>query len=108
MSDKTIYTKRQKLHKQIQNLVGEDVKVYFEVDTNTKMQYPCVIYRRTRFKNEWANNHKYLDNAEYDIIYVTAEPDDETVKALLTLPMSSYDRRYVTQNMYHDVLQVFI
>ena len=108
MSDNAIRNKRAKLHKEIKRLVGVGVEVYFEADVNTNLDYPCVIYKRVRFTNEWAGNSKYLDNSEYDITYVSMNPDDEAVKSLLTLPMSSYDRRYVAQSLYHDVIQVFI
>ena len=108
MSGNTIKAKRAKLHKDIQTLVGDSVKVYFEPVENVKMEYPCVIYRRTRRLHKWALNVKYLDNTEYDIIYVTEDPDDDVVTELLKLNMSSYDRRYVTNSMYHDVIQVFI
>ena len=85
----------------------ESRNVYYKPPESTKMQYPAIRYSKKNIQSVYANNSKYLMRDCYELIVISRSPDHPVIKKLLALPYCSYDRPYVADNLYHDVLTIY-
>lgn len=85
----------------------ESRNVYYQPPESIKMQYPAIRYSKKNIQSVYANNSKYLMRDCYELIVISRSPDHPVIKKLLALPYCSYDRPYVADNLYHDVLTIY-
>lgn len=90
----------------LEELLGSR-NVYCKPPESIKMQYPAIRYSRKRIESVHANDSKYLMRDCYDLIVISRSPNDPVVRKLLELPYCSYDRQYVSDNLYHDLLTIY-
>ena len=85
----------------------ESRNVYYQSPESVKMQYPAIRYSKKNIQSVYANNSKYLMRDCYELIVISRKPDDPVIKKLLALPCCGYDRQYIADNLYHDVLTIY-
>lgn len=94
------------LHSVLQEMF-ESENVYYQPPENVKMQYPAIRYSKKKIDAIHANDSKYLMRECYELIVISRTPDHPVIKKLLALPYCSYDRPYIADNLYHDVLTIY-
>ena len=94
------------LHNTLKTLLGSS-NVYFQPPSNLKMEYPCIVYRRNSDDTRFSNNKLYGRKIRYQVTYVDRNPDSNISQKLSELPLSSFDRFYVSDNLNHDVYNIF-
>jgi hypothetical protein len=97
---------RLELQTLLKSLLGSD-KVYFQPPPNTKIQYPCIIYSRDDERVDHADNAPYTRRIRYQVTVIDANPDSLIPAKIAALPLCSYDRFYTSDNLNHDVYQLF-
>lgn len=97
---------RIELHSLLQELLGSS-NVYYQPPESIKMQYDAIRYSKKNIRSVYANGGKYLMHDCYELIVISKLPDHPVIKKLLALPYCSYDRRYVADNLNHDVLTIY-
>lgn len=97
---------RIKLQGLLEELLGSS-NVYYKSPESKKMEYPAIKYSLDNIDKKSANDTVYLLNKRYEIIVISKKPDHPVINKLLQLPMCSYERRYVSDNLYHDVLTLY-
>ena len=89
----------------------ESENVYYQAPgsgtTNFKMEYPAIKYSKSSITKTHANDIAYSMRDRYEIVVIAKLPDNEVIKKLLELPYCSYDRQYISNNLYHDVLTIY-
>lgn len=85
----------------------ESRNVYYQSPESVKMQYPAIRYSKKKIESVHANDSKYLMRDCYELIVISRTPDHPVIKKLLELPYCSYDRQYIADNLYHDVLTIY-
>ena len=92
----------------LQNLMGPEVKVYFEAPENLKLKYPCVMISRTNALIDYADNKPYHITKRYTVTLISRTSDNESyLDKLLEFPMSTYDRQFINDNLVHDVFSIY-
>lgn len=81
--------------------------VYFQPPTGTKIAYPCIVYDLERTNVRFADNAPYALYNEYEIKYITRDPDDPVREQLVMLPLCSSERSYVADNLYHYPFRMY-
>lgn len=82
--------------------------VYFQAPRDDKMVFPCIKYEMMRPSIVHANNHIYKHTKRYQVEYITKDPDDPIIDALLYfLPHTDFDRQYKSNNIYHNVYEIY-
>lgn len=90
----------------LEELLGSR-NVYYQPPESIKMQYDAIRYSKSTITSRYANNNKYSMKDCYELIVISKRPDNPVIKKLLALPYCSYDRPYVADNLYHDVLTIY-
>lgn len=97
---------RLELQSKLEELLGSK-NVYYQSPPSTGMSYPAIVYSKSKLDITHADNQNYKLNTRYDLIVIDRRPDNPVINSLLGLPYCSYDRRYKTDNLYHDSLTLF-
>lgn len=95
---------QQELQKKLEELFGSK-NVYYQAPGN--MKYPAIRYNLDDIETDHANDRVYRKNRRYQVIVIDRLPDNPVLDALLELPMCSYDRHYVADNLNHDVFTLY-
>ena len=82
-------------------------EVYYKPPKNTMMSYPAIRYELQGIFFHRADDLSYTKRNRYEVIVIDKKPDNLVISKLLDLPYCSYDRQYIADNLYHDVLTLY-
>ena len=82
-------------------------EVYYKPPKNTMMGYPAIRYSLKDIVLKRADDSSYTKRNRYEVIVIDKKPDNPVISKLLDLPYCSYDRQYIADNLYHDVLILY-
>lgn len=99
-------TPRQILQDLLKQILGSS-NVYFQPPESIKMNYPCIVYRRDFIHTQYGDNSPYKNKKRYQLTIIDRDPDSVIVDRVAHLPMCSYDRSFSTDNLNHDVFNLF-
>lgn len=98
---------RLELHEKLCTILGSR-NVYFQPPESIKLQYPCIIYSRSRYEKQNADNTAYTVLARYTVTVVYKDPDsDLPIKLLTEFQRITFDRNYKVDNLNHDVFDLY-
>ena len=103
---------RLQLHAEFVKILGtqsEQVsRVYFQPPENLRMGYPCIRYSLAGIKSDHADDINYNSTNRYEIVVIDSDPDSDIhAKIMAHFPMCSFDRSYVSDGLYHNVLTLY-
>ena len=81
--------------------------VYFQPPENLKLQYPAIVYNHERYWLNHADNNQYLKYRKYEIMLIDRNPESPYEQQLEDLPMCSFVRRFVSDNLHHYVFNIY-
>lgn len=83
-----------------------NANVYFQPPT--KLSYPCIVCEKSNYAIEYGNNIVYKKKTHYTVTLIGSSYNNEKIiDNLLTIPYCSYDRRFISDNLYHDVFDLY-
>lgn len=94
------------LQSELEEMLGSK-HVYYQPPENLKIEYPAIIYSVNDYMSINADNIKYNNRTQYQITVIDKKPDNEVIKKILDLPLSSFDRHYAYNNLNHDVITLY-
>lgn len=83
-----------------------EVHLYYQPPVSLKMQYPCIRYELDRIRNTHANGHVYTQHPSYTVTVIDRSPDSAITAAVSMLDQCRHDRRFIADNLYHDVFTI--
>ena len=81
--------------------------VYFQPTEKTKIEYPCIIYERAAGIDIPADNIPYLMHMSYNVTVIDKDPDSEIPSKVRALPLCTFNRHFVTENLHHDIFTIY-
>lgn len=97
---------RLEFHNKLVKLLGNN-HVYYQPPESLKMEYPGIVYSRIDIDSKYADDIRYSSINCYNVIVIDRKPDNAVIQKILDLPRSSYDRQYIFNNLYHDVIKIY-
>lgn len=98
---------RLELHEILKTIVGSS-HVYFQPPESLMMVYPCIVYSLADVSINYADNIPYKNMRSYEITAITKDPDNDYIEQMLaTFKYCRYNRRFVNDNLYHDVFTLY-
>lgn len=85
----------------------ESNAVYFQSPPTIQMVYPCIVYHRSDIDTKFADNVPYGLKKEYTITVIDKDPDSLIPDRVSLLESCTFDRRYIKDNLYHDVFSLY-
>ena len=100
-------SKRVELGSILKTLVGNS-NVYFQPPETIKLSYPCVIYNLDGVNQSHANDYVYKYDKRYIVTFISKDPDNTYFESLISaMKHVRFDRRFIADNLYHDVFTVY-
>lgn len=97
---------RLNLQTKLEELLGSR-NVYYQPPESLKMEYPAIRYSKSRLESRYADDIKYSKLTSYEVIVIDRNPDNEVIQKILDLPYSSFERHYVSDNLNHDIINLY-
>lgn len=85
----------------------ESNNVYFQPPPSINMQYPCIVYKRDTAITNFADNKPYKNKKRYQVTVIDPNPDSEIPDKVAALSLCSFDRFFTTDNLNHDIYNLF-
>lgn len=82
------------------------IKVYFQPPSNLQMEYPCIVYQRDDVDTKFAGNAPYSRTKRYQVTHISRNPDSDVPDKIAALPMCTFNRFFVADNLNHDVFSL--
>lgn len=91
-----------------QQLLKLAPKAWYQKPPSNQMTYPCFVYKAIEPNVVRADNKAYLFTPQYEILYISATENDDIWETMLnTFDYCSVGRKYVSDNLYHYVFNVY-
>lgn len=71
------------------------------------MEYPCIVYARDSADTTFADNLPHTVTQRYMVTVIDRDPDSKIHQKVALLPMSTYNRFFVADNLNHDVYTLY-
>ena len=98
--------RRLEFQRLLESLLGSR-NVYYDPPSTLKMNYPCIRYSLSGINTKHADDKKYLNKKQYDLIVISKKIDPEVVDKILELPYSSLNRPYPADNLHHYPITIY-
>lgn len=98
---------RIQLHEKLLALFGS-YRIYFQPPPTIKMEYPAIVYVLSDAHQLQADNTNYRITKRYTLTFIHRDPDIDLMDDMLSaFELCSFDRRFVNDNLYHDVYSLY-
>ena len=81
--------------------------VYFQTPENYKMKYPCIRYFRNTMDTTYAGNNPYSITKGYRVTVIDSTPDSVISDAVAKLQTSAFENSFRSNNLNHDVFNIY-
>lgn len=98
---------RLELQAALEEILGSS-NVYYQPPESVKMEYPAIIYSRENYADRKADDKRYKENTRYSITVISKKPDNDAITKLQDIAYCSYDQQFISDNLYHDVLTLYL
>lgn len=82
-------------------------KVYFQPPENLQIEYPCIVYNRSRSRIFNADNIKYIGKQSYQLTVMDRDPDSHIREEVSRLPYTDHNQSFVKDSLNHDVFTIY-
>lgn len=87
--------------------IDEVGPVYFQPSVNVTMSFPCIVYERDYEDVKFAGDMPYNRTKRYKVTVIDRNPDSEIPDRVAALPMCSFDRYFVADNLHHYSYKIY-
>lgn len=96
---------RANLKAALETILGS-TKVYFQPPS--QLTYPCIICEKSGYDLGYGDNRIYRQLTHYTVTLIgKTYNNDSIVEGILAIPYASFNRRFVSDNLYHDVFDLY-
>ena len=106
MGQRTLEQRSQELQAQFEEILGSR-NVYYNPPASVKMKYPAIVFSRNRIEKKSANNSAYIQSYRYEVTVIDGDPDCECISTISRLPMCTFDRHFVSDNLHHNTFTLY-
>lgn len=97
---------RLELHEALVEILGSR-NVYYQPPETLKLVYPCIIYKRSTPSVKFANDVPYIHKQRYSVTIIDKNPDSPILEKMNRLPYCSFDRHFTSDNLNHDIYNLY-
>lgn len=99
--------RRYELNRILVKILGSK-NIYYQPPESIKLSYDCIVYKKGRARKFRADNKLYINKDFYELLVMSKNPDNDIADRLeQSLNYCEHQRRYITNNICHDVLYLY-
>ena len=82
--------------------------LYFQPTEATNMKYDAIVYRRTSFGVQWADDKSHFIRDQYELTIITRDPDSELPRKIQEhFQFCRPGRQFMADNLYHFPFTIY-
>ena len=81
--------------------------VYFQPPSTIKLKYPCILYSLDNIDVQYGDNRAYQKANRYQVTLMDKNPDSPYRERIMDIPMCTYQRHFASDNLNHDVFNLY-
>lgn len=97
---------RLELQTKLEEALGSE-NVYFQPPESMLISYPAIVYSLKDINKQYANNSPYLIKNVYSIMVIDTRQLNPVIDVILSMPMSNFERSFITDGLYHSVITLY-
>lgn len=97
---------RVELNALLESILGTG-KVHFQPPASVSLSYPCIVYSRDDIDTRFADNIPYTRFKRYQVTVIDKNPDSVIPDKVAALPMCSFATHFTTDNLNHDIFNLY-
>lgn len=97
---------RLSLHNYLKGILGSN-HVYFQPPSSKELDYPAIVYGLEDIDKTFANDDTYLSRRRYSVTLIDEDPDSQFIEAINQIPMCTFDRPFISDNLNHYVFKLY-
>lgn len=97
---------RTELQSLLETLLGSR-NVYFQPPSTIQMNYPCIVYNLDDIDSKFADNYPYTIEKRYSLTLIDKDPDSSIIDKIIMLQKCIFDRRFVADNLNHNIFILY-
>jgi hypothetical protein len=94
-------------HTLLAQVTKSEIPIYYQPPETINMEYPCIVYVRDDIQSDYSNNSRYRNKVRYELTVIDKDPDSPYLEPILSIPYTSYQRHFTSDNLNHDVFEVY-
>lgn len=98
--------KRLQLQVLLESILGSR-NVYFQPPSSHVIRYPAIVYERDSMDVSHAGNQPYSLKKRYQVTVIDKDPDSEIPDKIAALPLCRLARHFASDNLNHDVFNIY-
>lgn len=98
--------RRLTLHAKLVSILGSS-NVYFQPPANVEMKFPAIVYEHDKMATDFADNLPYNRVKGYQVTVIDRDPDSVTPDKVGALPLCTFSRAFVANNLNHSVFNLY-
>ena len=98
---------RLRLHEALTEIMEGVGEVYYQPPPSVHLNYPCIVYTKTRIQKLAADNRSYRLYSMFEVTVMDRDPDSTLPDRVMELPYSEYDRHYTSGQLHHDIINIY-
>lgn len=87
--------------------IMKNKNVYFQPPESLKINYPAIVYERSKIDTIYADDNPYVWNRKYQVTLIDKNPDSVYIKDILKLKKCKHIRHFTVDNLNHDVFEIY-
>lgn len=80
---------------------------YFVPDDPQNMKYPCIVYDLDDIDTKFASDTIYRMKRKYKLTIISADKDHLLAEAVITKYNASWVTSFTSNNLYHQILDIY-
>lgn len=80
---------------------------YFQPPASSKMEYPAIVYNFDNADTQYAGNILYRRKKRYQVTVIDRDPDSGIPDKVAALPLCSFSRAFVVDNLNQTVFNLY-
>lgn len=81
--------------------------VFYQPTSDTRLLYPCLLYKLNDIPVDRANNRPYKVEHSYELKVIDRDPTSPLREAVVLLPFCRMTRSYESDNLHHYVFTIY-
>ena len=98
--------RRLELHEKFCEILGSR-NAYFNPPESVKLNYPAIVYNPKPIDNSFANNGVYMQSQGYKVTVIDEDPEGLIAKKISQLPTCRPTSHFTSDNLVHDVFELY-
>lgn len=82
-------------------------RIFFQPGSDTRLSYPCILYKLSDIPVDRANNRPYKVEHAYELTVIDRDPTSPLREAVVMLPYCSMTRSYESDGLHHYAFTIY-